>query len=509
MIGLNLSLGIGSRLSRSVSDVPSSFYEPSAWAWFDGRTEVAKTTALSSPDGTVNNLFFSGWFSPEDVGVVSPLSGVLGLFYAYDNDATETGIALSINRVALTAPVNRFAMKDSTATFNTTSTVYANAAAPVNSNRYFIACFVDSITPANSVMAIFSGTSWELVTGSLGLGIARDAAEIYPLAIGSHGAGAGSRWYGRMADIFFKTNIDAIDLTVASVRNALLVDPGAAGAGLGIGGGVPDIFFRNSAALFNAGTNAGSGGTFNSIVDGLVANSPYTQVRVTGAASPYLSRASAVSAGIQTFFFSGWINITTGTTAGCAILSLTGGVGNLILSRTSTANGGGLACTASDSLGSGATTATYAGDPDAQTTRGSANLADSTLHHVAVVGDIAGYVTGYVDGVLAFRFQPSVPAMVDFSSHTGIRVAATPTPNQLFNGQLGDVWFSVTLPADIPAALVTLRGSGTPPLLTERNHRIQGVSPLALLGQGMVLSHWNAGKNLGTAGDFTATGSFT
>jgi len=112
---------------------------------------------------------------------------------------------------------------------------------------------------------------------------------------------------------------------------------------------------------------------------------------------------------------------------------------------------------------------------------------------------------------LAFRFIPGGGGseLIDFSSHTGIRIGANPSAALLFNGQLGDVWFSVTLPADIPAALVTLRGGGTPPLLTERNHKIQGVSPLALLGQGMVLSHWNAGKNLGTAGDFTATNSFT
>lgn len=478
-------------------------YEPTSWAWFDGRTEVTRTTAMTGQPTEASNVFFAGWFSPEGVGVNSPTSGILGMLIAYLAQTPLEGNLININRVAANLPVNRFALKDGFSSLFTNSVEYFNASSPVNSNKYFLAAFIDEVTTV-ATLAIFNGTSWEVVTADpFGLGSTFDANQVYPTRIGGHNASVDTRWWGRLANVGLAYDIDPIDLTSSSVRNSLLVDPGSDGSGYGVG--PMAAFFSGDAATMNAGTNAGTGGTFDSITDGLVANYPYTQrraVNAAGAAHLNLPTVTGITTGLPTFFFSCWFKVASSVTALSPFMYMHTGTGTFGLGKQASGNGNGAGIIVSDGV--------IGPTPGPGATRSEAVVNDGVLHHFVCVGSIAGdYIVGYVDGEYSFGTTSASWGMTNFGTLSGIRVGANTGSTIRLVGEIGDLWFSETLPADLTAAIATLYNGGTPPLLTERNHKIQGVSPIVLVGQGMGLDHWNAGKNLGTGGTFTPSSAFT
>jgi len=484
-------------------DVPSSFYEPSAWAWFDGKSTLLKTAALTGASATVNTHLFTCWFSPEGDNLI------LGLFTAKETVSGE--FPFYSNRVNAVAPNNRMKIVSNIANLYTTSTEYANAAAPVNANRYFMAAWVDQVNLTGTI-AIFSGTAWHVVSGVTGAGVAWNFTLVNEIGIGRHFGVAGTHWWGRIANIWFKQNV-TIDLTNAAARNALLVDPGAAGSGLGLG--APEIFFSGAADKYNTLTNDGSGGAFNTLL-GLVSSSPYTQRRVatTNTQALNIAALTGLDNPLTAFTLSVWFKSSASPTTTTVLFALYGGTGVLNLQKSADATGNRLHLAITDSLSA---VVTAADGPAAQSTRTSVAVNDAALHHAYIVASISGdYVEGYVDGVLAFTNNPvSSAGMVDFSTHVGARIGESASAALRWVGSIGDVWFADAVPSShaTPAARLARAGemynAGSPPLLSGFGREWYGTTPLLCVGFGTNAASWNTtAVNLGTGGTLTTTGTF-
>lgn len=491
-----------------VGGYPANAYTPAAWGWYDGQTCIRRSTALTTASATTGNLLFTGWFSPEGA------NSILGHFTAIDS-STES--AILINRVQANAPINRYAAKcglnGTNGALFTTEEIYKNTGSPPNAAIYFCAFYMDLVA-GTGTLAISNGSAWvSVVTGAIGAGELRNFSTVTSWALGQHLSASNSFWWGRLADFWYKSNITELDLNVPSVRNSLLVDPGTNGTGYGLG--TPEIWFRGLAADMNALTNvSGGGGNFSSL-EGCVADYNYTQSRAVFNGTTHkidFAAVTGLTSPLMEFTLSFWTRFST--TTGRSLFSLYGGSGGAFaVNRVGTS--GKIRLTATDSSNTNTLAAEDGGNTSAALSTGTT---DASRHHVLIVGSIVGdYVLGYVDGVFAFYTAiAGVSDLADFGGCVGARVGTNGAGSTFFDGSIGDPWFAdaaldtaIYMPAFFGAAIDGPMPASAP-LITGYKGAVGGVTPKIWLGQGMLASQWNAGKNLGTGGAAsTVSGTFT
>jgi len=135
-------------------------------------------------------------------------------------------------------------------------------------------------------------------------------------------------------------------------------------------------------------------------------------------------------------------------------------------------------------------------------------LVDGVIYHILISYNQANGLQVYLNDA-SLGTDAGTGAAVELDVIDIISLFATNAGTATFNGCAGDVWFDdsyfdLTVEAN---RRLFIDASGDPVDLGNTGENPTGSDPLLFFGGFQEPSDWNAGTNLGTGGDFTATGS--